>query len=485
MHARTLLLFIGCAVMRAAGPVQALEPPTPAPAQTPNDASCGGAACSGACSVCPPCTPGTICPGAPCSLGECQAVSGSCACVVGNPAPTATPPPSLTGARGCIYVANLGSNNVSVIDSNTNSVIATIPVGDNPDGIAVSVDGTRTYVADFLSNDVSVIDNALKTVVATIPVGAGPVGIATQSPNAPFAYVALKGDRSVAVVDTAANTLSAKITVDGAPQSIAVAAWNPFTYYVTESFPVGPGDVAVIDTSTNTVTAKIAVGVRPNRIALSQRASLAYVTNFGSFSISVIDLGTNSVTGTIGLSLRPSSVAITPDGRSAYLTSSGSFSTTIIQTQTGATRASIPVGTEPSAIAMVQSSPFTYVTNFGSDTVSVIARNHRNDVIATIPVGHRPFAAAIGARGPCVAPTPLATASPTPSGSGCACDCNGDDQVTVDEILTCINIALGNAPIAACPAFALTCPETGVECIVGAVDKAVNGCGGAVSMVRH
>jgi YVTN family beta-propeller protein len=35
-----------------------------------------------------------------------------------------------------IYVANLNSNNVSVIDGATNAVIATIPVGVNPAGVA-------------------------------------------------------------------------------------------------------------------------------------------------------------------------------------------------------------------------------------------------------------------------------------------------------------------------------------------------------------
>ncbi|MCJ7992690.1 hypothetical protein MUB15_31740 [Priestia sp. OVS21] len=51
-----------------------------------------------------------------------------------------------TGATGAstptsvnrIYVANSSSNNVSVIDGNTNSVIATVPVGTNPRGVGVN-----------------------------------------------------------------------------------------------------------------------------------------------------------------------------------------------------------------------------------------------------------------------------------------------------------------------------------------------------------
>ena len=71
------------------------------------------------------------------------------------------------------YVTNNGSNNVSVID--TNAVPATIPVGSNPYGVAVTPDGRTAYVANAGSNTVSVIDTASNAVTATIPVGSYPV----------------------------------------------------------------------------------------------------------------------------------------------------------------------------------------------------------------------------------------------------------------------------------------------------------------------
>jgi YVTN family beta-propeller protein len=39
------------------------------------------------------------------------------------------------------YVANEGSANVSVIDTATNKVVATVPVGNNPFAVAVTPDG--------------------------------------------------------------------------------------------------------------------------------------------------------------------------------------------------------------------------------------------------------------------------------------------------------------------------------------------------------
>ncbi|MGD0947355.1 MAG: hypothetical protein ABSA52_07980 [Candidatus Binatia bacterium] len=66
--------------------------------------------------------------------------------------------------------------------------------------------------------------------------------------------------------------------------------------------------------------------------------------------------------------------------------------------------------------------------------------------------------------------------TPTPS---CAGDCNGDGQVTVDEILTMVNIALGNANISTCLAGdANHDGQITIDEILTAVNNALNGCGG-------
>src|SRR5262249_58331827 len=65
---------------------------------------------------------------------------------------------------------------VSVIATASNVVLAVIPVGNQPFGVAVSPDGSKVYVANENSNTVSVIDTATNTVVGSpIPVGRAPV----------------------------------------------------------------------------------------------------------------------------------------------------------------------------------------------------------------------------------------------------------------------------------------------------------------------
>lgn len=75
---------------------------------------------------------------------------------------------------GCrVYVPNRDSGRVAVIDTASNTVIATVAVGADPEGIAMAPDGRRVYVLDHCSNSVVVIDTADNTVADTIPVGSG------------------------------------------------------------------------------------------------------------------------------------------------------------------------------------------------------------------------------------------------------------------------------------------------------------------------
>src|SRR3984893_491469 len=111
-----------------------------------------------------------------------------------------------------IYITNQGSNNVSVIDTATNTVTATIPVGSQPQGVAVAPHRSKAYVANANSNNVSVIDTATNTVTATIPVGTFPDGLAV-TPHGRKVYVTNNGSNNVSEIDTATNTVSATIPV--------------------------------------------------------------------------------------------------------------------------------------------------------------------------------------------------------------------------------------------------------------------------------
>jgi YVTN family beta-propeller protein len=83
-------------------------------------------------------------------------------------------------------VANGADDTVSVIDTATNTVVATITVGAGPRGIAITPDGVTVYVTNQEANTVTPIDTATNTAGTPIPVGANPRGIAIgPDPPAP------------------------------------------------------------------------------------------------------------------------------------------------------------------------------------------------------------------------------------------------------------------------------------------------------------
>ncbi|RPJ72889.1 MAG: YncE family protein, partial [Alphaproteobacteria bacterium] len=117
------------------------------------------------------------------------------------------------------YITNSGNNTVSVIDTATDTVTATVPVGTNPFGVAVSPDGSKVYVANSGSDPsyegtVSVINTTTNTVTATVNnVGTNPVGVSVV-PDGTKVYVANSGsdpsyEGTVSVINTTTNTVTA------------------------------------------------------------------------------------------------------------------------------------------------------------------------------------------------------------------------------------------------------------------------------------
>lgn len=81
-------------------------------------------------------------------------------------------------------------------------------------------------------------------------------------------------------------------------------------------------------------------------------------------------------------------------------------------------------------------------------------------------------------------PTPTHTptfgppsATPTVPTGGCVGDCNGDNAVTVNELIKGVNIALGNAELDTCPSFDTNGDlEVTINEIIQAVNAALTGC---------
>src|SRR5260221_11276916 len=101
------------------------------------------------------------------------------------------------------YVPNERSGTVSVIDTASDQVVATIKTGGKPRGIAASPDGRRLYVSDQPSGSLVVVDLATREVSEHIPVGKAPEGVGTSRDGAWIA-VAVGENTTVSLIRAAA-----------------------------------------------------------------------------------------------------------------------------------------------------------------------------------------------------------------------------------------------------------------------------------------
>lgn len=113
---------------------------------------------------------------------------------------------------GYLYETNAASNTVDVING-TNAIVATIPTGpdSNPDSATFDSANKYVYVANTGSDSVSVVDSKSNTIVGIIPVGKLPSSIAFDSANRDI-YVANQGGGTISVINGTSNTVAATIT---------------------------------------------------------------------------------------------------------------------------------------------------------------------------------------------------------------------------------------------------------------------------------
>ena len=190
---------------------------------------------------------------------------------------------------------------VEVIDTVSNSLTATITIGNTPNGqspgvllsgIAISPDGTRAYVSDAVGNQIWAIDTASNQVVATIPTTVSSLIGVSISPDGSRLYAASAGNPSIVdVIDTKTGHVVTIIALPGFdnPSRIAVTPDGGHVYVTGDS-----GHAWVVDTTTNmtVATVPISVGSPLLGIAFTPDGTRAYITCGNKDTIYVLDIMT-------------------------------------------------------------------------------------------------------------------------------------------------------------------------------------------------
>lgn len=232
-----------------------------------------------------------------------------------------------------LYVTNPGDGSgtaagtVTVIDTNTYTVVSTITVGKTPLDATLSPDGKTLYVVNYTDGTVSKISTATNKVIGTVKnIGTKPTFIAVSRDGKKI-YVA--GADTVSVFTSTATTGKIVPGIGNSPTGLAVSADNTKLYV---SHP--DGTITVIDTVKSTVITTLTIGGPLGDITLNKDGSLLLVAD-GEGDVSVIDTSTNSVLRTVVTNPGPFTpvipmVALSPDGMQLYVTDDAAHALQVI-----------------------------------------------------------------------------------------------------------------------------------------------------------
>ncbi len=291
-----------------------------------------------------------------------------------------------------LWVANPDSNSVSRVDLKNGNAVAEIAVGVDPRAVAAG--NGRVFVANQGSDTVSMIDPQMLAVTATLKVDARPVGVAL-SPDENVLAVAELGADSVRLIDAANLETTALIVVADRPHGLAftpdgqrLLVSHLLSGQVTV-IPLSSDDPFTIATWANVAPAPAVIAnADGTRAYLPQTMAhgLGLNTQFDNSvfpKVSVLDLSAAEHLSAEHISLPeadqpvglPWDAALSYSGDEIWVVNSASNDVSVIDIRTPdrpARVAHIPVGHNPRGIVFFPDGTRAYVHNALSGTVSVI-----------------------------------------------------------------------------------------------------------------
>lgn len=161
-----------------------------------------------------------------------------------------------------LYIANIGSGGVSIIDRTTGTV-KFLPTGQGAEGIDISPNGREVWVTNRGANTISVIDVASDTIAAAFESG-GTMPIRVKfTPNGKEAWVSNARSNAVTVFDAASRKLLATIEVGAVPVGIQMTPDGRRAFVANTN----DNKVSVLDIRERKVAATFTTGTEPDGMA--------------------------------------------------------------------------------------------------------------------------------------------------------------------------------------------------------------------------
>jgi len=298
-----------------------------------------------------------------------------------------------TSYADLIYVTNqVGTSNshaVSVIDTSTDKIVATIPVKGYSNELVSNPSGTQVYVAT--GGGVGVIETASNKLIKDITVpgqDVGPIQYLAMDKLGTRVYAAGSQSFSVSVIDTKTNEVISTVPIGrinvsdlkANPSSddtvYLAAAWLKLLDFSKSNLPE-----TIVDYSNSINVSRIVI--------VGERIYALDGTDYqGTSKIHVIDTINRKVIETISVALQPLDLVINKSGTRIYVMSSKNGTVSVIDTNSNTVINTIKVSSEYSIsdITISPSENLVYVTNSMGKSVVVID-TITNSIVRTISLG--------------------------------------------------------------------------------------------------
>jgi YVTN family beta-propeller protein len=192
---------------------------------------------------------------------------------------------------------------VLVLNASTLATLSTIAVGDLPAEVTFTRDGKYAFSANGQSNNVTVMDAVTKTVVKTIAVGLNPVG--AWPGNDSIMYVDNETAKTISAIQVSTLEIVRTYSLGFTP---GMATTSPSgDLWVTDS---ENGKVVIFTAGTIVKSSELATGAGAHGIAFSKDGNTAYVSNQMAGSVTVIDVVGLSVKKNLTVGSMPNGMAI-------------------------------------------------------------------------------------------------------------------------------------------------------------------------------
>jgi YVTN family beta-propeller protein len=190
----------------------------------------------------------------------------------------------LTPDAGRAFVANILSNNVTVIDLDDEEAVAHVDTGQGAEGIDIAPDGREVWVTNRSADTISVIDTDLLEVVETLPCASFPIRL-KFTPDGRHVLVSNARSGDVAVFDAAERRELRRIPMKRQ---------------------------AVSDTSERLFGDTLGQGPVPVGILIEPQGRRAYVAGTNADVVAVVDLQRWEVTGYLTAGKEPDGLGHSP-----------------------------------------------------------------------------------------------------------------------------------------------------------------------------